>query len=194
MAGHARGTVDDVALVEALEDSQRLGMLGDRPVTDIVEHSLAFVSALAGTSGTVIDLGSGGGVPGLVIARARPDLHVILIDRRLRRADHLRRLVGRLDLTHRVDVLAVDASAAGAHLRRPADAVVVRGFGPPSRTLRVAPSLLRSGGLLVVSEPPEQQDEKPRWPLGLLDQFGLAVVEHTDRRVAVFRRAQAPSP
>ena len=48
------------------------------------------------SSGTVVDLGSGGGVPGLVIARARPDLRLVLVDRRAARTDHLPRLVRRL--------------------------------------------------------------------------------------------------
>jgi 16S rRNA (guanine527-N7)-methyltransferase len=190
----AKATVTDAALLEALADSQRLGMLGDRPVADIVEHSVAFVAALAGVTGIVADLGSGGGVPGLVVARARPDLQVILIERRGRRADHLRRLVGRLDLADRVEVLSVEATAAGALLRRSVDAVVVRGFGPPSRTLRSAAPLLRSGGLLVVSEPPAGEWGESRWPPALLNELGLATVAQRDRRVAVFRQSQLPSP
>ena len=62
----------DRALAEALAVSQRLGMLGERPIDEVIAHAGAFVDALAGTRGTVVDLGSGGGVPGLVIARAAP--------------------------------------------------------------------------------------------------------------------------
>lgn len=177
--------MDDAALAEALRASQRLGMLGDRPIGAVIEHASAFVAALAGSSGTVVDLGAGGGVPGLVIARARPDLHVVLVDRRATRTDHLRRLVGRLGLTGQVDVLNVDAR----ELRLPVlvEAVVARGFGPPAVMLRCAVPLLASGGIIVVSEPPDSPAD--RWPQGLLDDAGVVAVDTPDRRVARFQRA-----
>jgi 16S rRNA (guanine527-N7)-methyltransferase len=191
----AHGASNDVALARALADSRRLGMLGDRPIGDVIEHALAFVAALADVTGTVVDLGSGGGVPGLVIARARPDLRLVLIDRRASRADHLQRLVGRLGVADRVEVLAVEAAAARDRLVSPADAVVARAFGPPVDTLRAAGPLLRLGGLLVVSEPPP--NERPsRWSPALLAEvevLGLVAVAHDDPRVAVFRRVGADS-
>ena len=184
--------VEDPALVEALAESQRLGMLSDRPIAEVVEHAAAFVGALDAVAGTVIDLGSGGGVPGLVIARARPDLRLVLVDRRSSRTDHLRRLVRRLGIDERVEILAVDAADVPNHLPSPAEAVVARGFGPPAVTLRAAVPLLRGGGLIVVSEPP-QADRRERWPAPVLVAAGVVVVPHPDRRVAVFRRVQPPS-
>jgi 16S rRNA (guanine527-N7)-methyltransferase len=186
-----RSPADDEPLVIALADSQRLGMLGDRPVAEVVEHAGAFVTALVGVVGTVADLGSGGGVPGLVIARARPDLRVVLVDRRASRTDHLRRLVGRLGLSDRVDVLTRDATTLGGELE--VDAVVARGFGSPDQTLRAAAPLLRAGGVVVVSEPPPG-DVGGRWSPELLGGLGLVAVEQPDRRVAVFRHAQDVSP
>ncbi len=109
--------------------------------------------------GVVVDLGSGGGVPGLVIAAARPDLQLVLVDRRRARTDHLVRLVRRLDLMGRVTVHAADA--LDLTLPSPADAVVARGFGPPAATARAAGRVLRDGGLLVVSEPPGARAD--RW-------------------------------
>jgi 16S rRNA (guanine527-N7)-methyltransferase len=161
-------------------------MLGARPVDQVVEHAAAFVDALANVSGTVIDLGSGGGVPGLVIADARPDLHVVLLDRRASRTDHLRRLVGRLGFAGRVEVLTVDAAAAPPAI---GDAVVARGFGPPPATLRAAAPLLRPAGLVIVSEPPLNEQTGDRWPHALLAELDLVAVVQRDRRVAVFRRA-----
>jgi 16S rRNA (guanine527-N7)-methyltransferase len=196
LADDAHGSppvAEDPALVAALAESQRLGMLSDRPVTDVIEHAQVFVGALDDVTGMVVDLGSGGGVPGLVIARARPDLHLVLVDRRVSRTDHLRRLVGRLGLEARVEVLAVDAAEVPKHLRSAADAVVARGFGPPAVTLRAAVPLLRPGGLIVVSEPP-MPERSQRWPAPLLVAVGVVAVPHPDRRVAVFCGAQAPSP
>ena len=123
----------DGALAEALAESQRLGMLGGRPIDEVIAHAGAFVGALAGTRGTVVDLGSGGGVPGLVIARARPDLRLVLVDRRTTRADHLRRLVSRLGAADRVEVVAADASALPRLIDIPVDAVVARELRAPRR-------------------------------------------------------------
>jgi len=95
-------------LIDALGDAQRIGMLGDRPLDEVVEHSLGFVAALPSSCRTVIDLGSGGGDPGLVIAMACPDLEIMLVDRRAKRTDLLVRLVGRLGLRDQVQVLEAD--------------------------------------------------------------------------------------
>ncbi len=154
---------------------------------------MAFVDALADVSGTVVDLGSGGGVPGLVIALARPDLRLVLVDRRASRTDHLHRLVGRLGVDDRVEIVAADAVAVPELLRAPVDAVVARGFGAPRATLRAAVPLLRPDGLIVVSEPPAGAPTD-RWPVRLLGELGVVAVPHGDRRVAVFRAVQPPSP
>lgn len=171
----------DHALREALATSQRLGMLGRRPIPEVIAHAEAFVVALLDVHGVVVDLGSGGGVPGLVIACRRPDLRLTLVDRRVTRTDHLTRLVGRLGWTN-VEVITADAvelAVTGMN----ADAVVARGFGPPAATLTAARPLLRTGGRLVVSEPPD--DTPDRWPSDLRT-WRMVRRPHDDRRVAVF--------
>lgn len=176
---------DDAALAEALASSQRLGMLGDRPIAEVIEHAEAFVDALADTHGVVLDLGSGGGVPGLVIAARRPDLHVVLIDRRTTRTDHLRRLVARLSWRDRVEVITADTRDLPGKLPS-ADAAVARGFGPPESTLRAAASLVRPGGVLVVSEPPDPDPN--RWRPELLESIGWEQTPSPNPRVATFHR------
>jgi 16S rRNA (guanine527-N7)-methyltransferase len=179
--------MDDPALHEALTSSQALGMLGDRPVAEVVDHALAFVAALDGVDGLVLDLGTGGGVPGLVIARARPDLRLTLVDRRAARTDHLRRLVRRLGLAERVDVVTADTNALGLR----GDAAVARGFGPPAVTLAAAVPLVRAGGRIVVSEPP--QPDPDRWSAALLADYGVRRLPHADGRVAVFHVEHPPT-
>ncbi len=164
-------------------------MLGAQPIEDAVHHAQAFVAALAPVDGTVVDLGSGGGLPGLVIAWRRPDLRLILIDRRTTRADHLRRLVRSLELD--VAVLAVDAAELPASFASQfgsgsVEAVVARGFGSPVATAVTAAPLLAVGGRLVVSEPPS--NDPSRWPATMLASLGLARLQHTDRRVMVATR------
>ena len=159
-------------------------MLGSAPIADVVEHSSAFLPPLVGVSGTVVDLGSGGGVPGLVIGWMRPDLHLVLVDRRATRTDHLRRLVHRLGVQDRVDVLTTDAAALPRLLGAPVDAVVSRGFGPPHEVLTVATPILGLDGLLIIAEPPDEHD---RWTHAI-GATALARMPWPDRRVAVLRR------
>lgn len=183
-------------LHEALEDSQRLGMLGARPIDEVIEHSLAFVRALetctaelGGRPARVVDMGAGGGVPGLVVGAACPDVDLVLVDRRAKRTDHLVRLVRRLEaegLAARVTVVTADvfelhARAGWAHA---ADVVLARGFGRPEVTLRAAAGLAREGGWLVVSEPPEGD----RWTARLLEVEGFERRWPELRGVAVLQR------
>jgi len=177
---------DDQDLFDALASSQALGMLGDRPIAEVVEHATAFVAALDDVNGLVVDLGAGGGVPGLVIARARPDLQLVLVDRRATRTDHLHRLVGRLALGARVDVVTADVTT----LDLEADAAVARGFGPPDVTLAAAVHVVRPGGRVIVSEPPGHDVE--RWPAERLARSGVTRLPHPDSRVAVFHVKPQP--
>jgi 16S rRNA (guanine527-N7)-methyltransferase len=157
------------ALVTALEDAQRLGFLGSRPIAEVIEHARGFVHALEaqGTIRSVLDLGSGGGVPGLVVAHDLPTAHVTLLDRRAKRTDALERVVRRLGWQDRVSVVCQDADVFGP----PAsfDAVVARGFGPPAVTLSTAARLVRPGHAIVISEPPGRD----RWDADLLARLRL---------------------
>lgn len=158
-------TPADAPLYAALEVQRRLGVLGTS-VAEAVAHSELFLPPLAGTT-RVLDLGSGAGVPGLVVAWRRPDLEVVLLDARQRRTDQLQRLVGRLGLGRRVTVLCGTAAEIGRRsgLTGCFDAVVARSFGPPVEVIAAAPPFLRVGGRLVVSEAPVGH---LRWTAGLL--------------------------
>ena len=154
--------VFDVALLGVLEESQRLGFLGDRDLVDVIDHARAFVDALVGVEGTVADMGSGGGIPGLVIAHDRPDLQLLLVDRRAKRTDFLDRMVRRLRWGDRVTVVCADVEAViGAD--RTIDAAVARGFGPPGTTLSMASRLVRPEGRIIISEPPTGDRWSAEW-------------------------------
>jgi len=163
-------------LIDALGDAQRIGMLGDRPLDEVIDHSLPYADLIPATARTVVDLGSGGGDPGLVIAVARPDLAVTLVDRRSKRTDLLVRLVGRLGLRDRVDV--VEADVADLPRRFPGrswDVVTCRGFGPPAYTAEHAVPLLADGGLLLVTEPPGSDGS--RWLDPAVQATGITFVQ-----------------
>ncbi len=173
----------DEGVHDVLEEAQRLGFLGERDIGDVIEHARSFVGALEDVHGTVADIGSGGGVPGFVIAHDRPDLRVLLVDRRAKRTDFLDRMVRRLRWTDRVSVICSDVEdvIGGEHV---IDAVVARGFGPPSVTLSMASRLVRSGGRVVISEPPEGE----RWPPEMLTEQGVRRIDDRDGAVSVFEQ------
>ncbi len=172
------------AVLQVLAESQRLGFLGSRPVDDAVEHARAFVDALEGVTGSLVDLGAGGGLPGLVIAHDRPDLTITLVDRRAKRTDFLERMVRRLRWSDRVQVVTDDVEHVVADSPMSFDAVVARGFGPPDVTLALAAQLMRTGGRVVISEPPSGD----RWTSDLLAELGVHRVQTVLPKVAVFQQ------
>jgi 16S rRNA (guanine527-N7)-methyltransferase len=126
----------------------------------------------------VLDLGSGGGLPGLVVATSRPDLDLTLLEARQRACRFLREAVLTLGLA-RVSVVEARAEAAARRpdLRETFDAAVARSFGPPAVTAECAVGFLRPGGRLVVSEPPGGEGPErtaARWPVTGLEELGFA--------------------
>jgi 16S rRNA G527 N7-methylase RsmG len=179
---------DDSLLLDVLQESQRFGALGETQ-EGAIQHSERFLAAL-GAASSVLDLGSGGGVPGLVLAMRRPDLRLVLLDRRTARTDLLSRLVHRLGVADRVTVLAGDAAVFGKDpaWRGVFDAVVCRSFGTPAVTARVASPFLPTDGLLVVSEPPGSPG---RWSSTDMARQGLTPIASPDG-LQVLRKHSQP--
>lgn len=166
-------------LLEVLERSRAAGLLGPGPVSDHVRLTQPFLDLLP-HSGRVLDLGSGGGVPGLVVALARPGLVVVLLDAAHRRCRVLRSAVADLELGDRVEVVEARAELAAREpsLRHQVDAVTSRSFGPPAATAECAVGFLRGrGSTLLVSEPPSERGidsaQHERWPVEGLAVLGL---------------------
>jgi 16S rRNA (guanine527-N7)-methyltransferase len=177
---------EPTALVAVLTAIQARGAIGATSIERAIEHAEHYVRRLPADVARVADLGSGGGLPGLVIADRRPDLHVTLIERRNSRADMLRRAVLALQMGERVTVLADDVEVLIRTSPAAFDVVTARSFAAPSIAARCAAALLRSGGLLIVSEPPI--DDPDRWPPSLLAALGL-VDQGRDQVVRTFVRA-----
>jgi 16S rRNA (guanine527-N7)-methyltransferase len=104
-------------------------------------------AALIPVGSSVVDLGSGAGLPGIVLAIARPDLTVTLVEPMQRRAVFLEVVVADLGLK------AVAVRRARAEdLKKPrlgADVVTARAVAPISRLVALAVPLLRVGGQLL---------------------------------------------
>ena len=173
----------DQRLTEVLERAQREGALGSWPIPEVIAHAREFVGALPPDTQSVLDLGTGAGIPGLVIALDLPHARVTLVDRRDKRVDALRRAVAQLGWSDRVDVRSSDAAvlADDPVWQGSQDAVVARGFGPPETTLRFAARLTRVGGVVVISEPPA--DSPSRWDTAWCAACGVRGPERRGRVV-----------
>ncbi len=131
-----------------------------------------------------MDLGSGGGLPGLVLARYWPRSQAVLLDSAQRKTAFLSHAVRRLGWEDRVQVVRARAEDAGRvpDLRGGFEAVWARAFGSPPVTAECAAPFLSPGGLLVVSEPPLAEPgsvpqavdpASARWPREGLAELGL---------------------
>ena len=179
-------------LLTVLAESQRLGFIGPVDVRLHVEHAQGFLTAagLDPPPGRLLDLGSGGGLPALVLAEAWRDTEFWMVEANQRRVQFLAEAVITLGWSERVTVLngRAETVARIEDLRATMDLVTARGFGPPAVTAECAAPFLRVGGRVVVSEPPDQgpADDLRRWPTSGLSQLGLALVATTPTSGAHF--------
>ena len=128
---------------------------------------------------TVLDLGSGAGFPGLILATACAARFVLLESRR-KRANFLRLTAAELGLAN----VAVDATRRGPTDLAPTfDVVLGRAFAKPAQFYRSAAAALRPHGLAILYATPEQPlDLEAAAGAGLGDHLSLPYEVPRDRR------------
>ncbi|RZT81805.1 16S rRNA m(7)G-527 methyltransferase [Micromonospora violae] len=134
------------------------GLIGPREAPRIWDRHLLNCAAVAEripSDATVLDVGSGAGLPGLVLAIARPDLTVTLIEPLARRTSFLIEVVERLGLARSVRVFRgrADEAASGSSGREPisGDVVTARAVAPLDRLAGWSlPLAVRGGRLLAL--------------------------------------------
>lgn len=180
-----------------LEEARAGGLIGPGPVEAQIEHARALAGLLGRPPGRWLDLGSGAGVPGLMLAVEWPEAGGVLLDASARRSEFARSALQRLGLDDRVAVrhARAEVAARDPELRGRFALVVARGFGRPAVTAECAVGFLAAGGALAVSEPPMGTEamgtEGGRWPSVELEGLGLGASEVRRGRgatVAVMRR------
>jgi 16S rRNA (guanine527-N7)-methyltransferase len=127
----------------------RRGLIGPREVPRLwTRHILncVVVHGLIAQGRSVADLGSGAGLPGVVLAVARPDLSVTLIEPLLRRTRFLEEVTADLELSN---LTVVRARAEELRGRVAFDVVVARAVAPLDRLAGWGLPLCRPGGELV---------------------------------------------
>jgi 16S rRNA (guanine527-N7)-methyltransferase len=131
-------------------DGVTRGLIGPREASRLWDRHLvncAVVSELLPERGELVDIGSGAGLPGIVLALLRPSMHVVLLEPLLRRSVFLQECVDELGLPN-VTVLRARAEQKGA-LRLKADVATARAVAPLDLLASWAAGLLRPGGELL---------------------------------------------
>ena len=121
----------------AVSDIERLG---ERHVRD----SLRVVPLLSPDDSTLVDIGSGSGLPGIALAIARPSIHVVLVEPKQRAVGFLELAAERLALTN-VEIRDVRIEDVDLMV----DVATTRAYGPIDRSWTAACRVLRSGGRLI---------------------------------------------
>lgn len=135
------------------------GLIGPREAPRLWDRHLVNCALLADVvpaDATVCDLGSGAGLPGLVLAIARPDLTVTLVEPLLRRTTFLEEVVAALSLT---TVEVVRGRAESLHGGRTFDVVTSRALAPLERLLGWSMPLVAPTGALVAMKGSSVADE-----------------------------------
>jgi 16S rRNA (guanine527-N7)-methyltransferase len=127
---------------------------GDRLWDRHVLNSVAPAELLP-EGATVVDVGSGAGLPGIPLALLRPDLRVVLLEPLLRRATFLEQAVTELALGDRVEV--VRSRAEDHHGRY--DVVLSRALAPLPRLIAWCDPLRTSGGIVLALKGRTAADE-----------------------------------
>lgn len=138
------------------------GLLGPREADRIWSRHILNCAALVPLvpeKSAVADIGSGAGLPGVVLALLRPDLTVALIEPLLRRATFLTEVIAELGLSARA---AVIRARAEDHHAASFDVVVARAVAPLDRLGQWALPLLRPGGALLAIKGRNAQAEVER--------------------------------
>lgn len=187
-------------LREALTAAHRRGDLGGDDVDAHIRHATGFglvaEAQLGGPPPDFVDLGTGGGVPGLVLALRWPAARGLLVEVARRRAEDLRGAVEALGIAARVRIAVERAEtvARDPDWRERATVVTARGFAAPAVTAEVAAGLVSVGGVAIVSEPPG--GDRRRWPTGDLSDLGFEPAEWHQASGATFAvlRKAGPAP
>lgn len=135
------------------------GLIGPREAPRLWERHLLNCALLADAlppDADVCDLGTGAGLPGLVLAIRRPDLRLTLVEPLLRRTTFLSEVVEDLGLDN---VAVVRARAEELHGTAEFSVVTSRAVAPLGRLLDWSMPLVRQGGCLVAMKGASARDE-----------------------------------
>jgi len=148
------------------------GLIGPREADRIWERHIFNclpITQLLKEGSILFDVGSGAGLPGIVIALARPDLHVTLIEPLERRVEFLKEAVVGLD----IEVIRGQAQ----DVRATAHYVTARAVAPLEKLKRMSWHLLKTGGSLMAIKGKSAEEEMSSVPKAILHEVNLEGIE-----------------
>ena len=140
-------------------DGVTRGLIGPRETSRLWDRHLvncAVVAELLPDRGELVDIGSGAGLPGMVLALLRPEVRVVLLEPMLRRSVFLEECLAQLDLPNATVVRARAEEMAGAIK---ADVATARAVAPLDRLVGWAAGLLRPGGQILAIKGQAAEEE-----------------------------------
>ena len=143
----ARSNLEEFVSVLATDGLTR-GLIGPREVDRLWSRHVAnsaVVEELVPEGSSMVDVGSGAGLPGIPIALVRPDISMILVEPLLRRSTFLSEVVERLQLADRVTVLRGRAEEVSLQV----DVVTARAVAPLDRLAGWTLPLAKLGGTVL---------------------------------------------
>jgi 16S rRNA (guanine527-N7)-methyltransferase len=168
------------------------------PAKELVDDSLVLLDLIP-MSGRLVDVGSGGGLPGLPLKIARPGLDVTLVESDQAKAAFLIQAAARLGLSG-VEVLAQPAEEVGRdpRYRETFDVAVARALAPLPVLVELCLPLVRVGGTLLAQKTQKEGQPEARHAIELLGGMIEAVHEapsaaRTGGTVVSIRKV-APTP
>ena len=134
------------------------GLIGPREAARLWDRHLLNCAVVAelidATCGTLVDIGSGAGLPGLVLAMMRPEVHVTLLEPMERRTRFLSECAAELALAN---VTVLRGRAEDAVIR--ADVATARAVAPLGRLAELAIRVVRPGGTVLAIKGRTASDE-----------------------------------
>lgn len=135
------------------------------PAQMVVQHVLDSLAAVAAFDGvhSVLDVGAGGGLPGMVLAIARPDMQVAMIDTVHKKTAFLTQVKAELGLGN---VTVHTARVEQLQVAQPFEVITSRAFAELADFINWSGHLLAPGGRFIAMKGVNPQQELARLPAG----------------------------
>ena len=148
-----------------LQANQHMNLtrIADRAAAEVqhVGDALTVLPFLPKETFRLVDVGSGGGIPGVILAIARPDAKVVLLEATKKKATFLQDVVTKLELAN-VKVIPERAeTAARGELRESRDVAVARAVGAMDFLVEWCLPLVKKGGVMLAMKGARIVDELP---------------------------------
>lgn len=146
-------------------DGTLRGFIGPKEIDRLWERHIlncAVVGEVIAPSATVVDVGSGAGLPGIPLALARPDLQITLIEPLLKRFDYLNEVRQELDLPNVSVIRGRAEEKAVRNQLSKVDVVTSRAVAPLGKLTRWSLPLVKIGGTMIALKGASVRDELTR--------------------------------